>query len=130
MLFEMFQYDFITRSFEAGILLSIIAPVLGVFLVVRRYSLLADALSHVSLLGVSLGFLLHINPLFTALATSGVAALGIETLRQNRKMFGESILAVFLSGSLAIAVVLIGICLLYTSPSPRDGLLSRMPSSA
>lgn len=109
MLSEMFQFDFIVRAFEAGILLSIIAPVIGVFLVVRRYSLLADALSHVSLMGVAIGFLLKINPVVTALVVSSLSAFGIEHLRQKRKMFGESVLAVFLSGSLAIAVVLMGI---------------------
>ena len=108
MLLEMFQFDFIIRAFEAGILLSIIAPIIGVFLVVRRYSLLADALSHVSLMGVAIGFLLKINPVLTALFVSATAAFGIERLRQKQKMFGESVLAVFLSGSLAIAVVLIG----------------------
>ncbi len=108
MFLEMFQFDFIVRAFEAGLLLSLIAPIIGVFLVVRRYSLLADALSHVSLMGVAIGFLLKINPIVTALVVSALSAFGIERLRQKRKMFGESILAVFLSGSLAIAVVLIG----------------------
>lgn len=105
----MFQFDFIIRAFEAGILLSIIAPLIGVFLVVRRYSLLADALSHVSLMGVAIGFLLKLNPMLTALFVSATAAFGIERLRQKRNMFGESVLAIFLSGSLAIAVVLIGV---------------------
>jgi zinc transport system permease protein len=108
MFLEMFQFDFIIRAFEAGILLSIIAPLIGVFLVVRRYSLLADTLSHVSLMGVAIGFLLKLNPVITALFISATAAFGIERLRQKQKMFGESVLAVFLSGSLAIAVVLIG----------------------
>ena len=109
MFLEMFQFDFIVRAFEAGILLSIIAPLIGVFLVVRRYSLLADALSHVSLMGVAIGFLLKLNPVLTALFVSASAAIGIERLRQKHRMFGESVLAVFLSGSLAIAVVLIGV---------------------
>ncbi|MDD5084153.1 MAG: metal ABC transporter permease [Candidatus Moranbacteria bacterium] len=108
MFVEMFQFDFIIRAFQAGLLLAVIAPIIGVFLVVRRYSLLADALSHVSLMGVAIGFLLKLNPVLTALFVSAAAALGIERLRQKQKMFGESVLAVFLSGSLAIAVVLIG----------------------
>lgn len=108
MFVEMFQFDFVVRAFEAGVMLAIIAPLIGVFLVVRHYSLLADALSHVSLMGVALGFLLGVNPVLAALIVSVGAALGIERLRSNRKMFGESVLAVFLSGSLAIAVVLIG----------------------
>jgi zinc transport system permease protein len=109
MLFEIFQFDFMQRAFVAGVLLAVIAPIIGIFLVVRRYSLLADALSHVSLMGVALGFLLKLNPILTALFVSAGAAFGIERLRQKKKIFGESVLAVFLSGSLAIAVVLMSV---------------------
>lgn len=107
---EIFQFDFMIRAFEAGIAIALIAPLIGIFLVVRRYSLMADTLAHVSFAGVALGILLHtVNPIITALITSVVAALGIERLRHTRKIFGESILALFLSGSLAIAVIIIGL---------------------
>ena len=95
------------RAFVAGIIIAIIAPLLGTFLVVRRYSLLADTLAHVSLTGVALGILAGINPILSALGLSVIASIGIETLREKRKIFGESILAIFLSGSLAVAIVLI-----------------------
>lgn len=97
------------RAFIAGSMISIIAPLIGCFLVVRRYSLMADTLAHVSLVGVAIGLLTHGNPVATSTITSGVAALGIEKLRTSRKIFGESILALFLSGSLAVASVLISI---------------------
>lgn len=106
---EIFQYDFMIRAFIAGIVVAIIAPLIGNFLVVRRYSLMADTLAHVSLLGVAIGFLTNINPFFTALATSLVASVSIERLRKERKIYGESVLALFLTGSLAIATVLIGL---------------------
>jgi zinc transport system permease protein len=106
---EIFQYDFLIRAFIAGTVLSVVAPIIGMFLVVRRYSLLADTLAHVSLLGVAVGLLLGTNPILTALGVSGVSALGMERLREGRRIFGESVLAVFLSGSLALAVVLIGL---------------------
>ena len=76
LLLEMFTYPFIVRAFVVGILVSLCAALLGVPLVLKRYSMIGDGLSHVSF------------------------------------------------GALSIA------CLLYTYPSPRDGLLSRMPSSA
>lgn len=106
---EIFQYDFMQRAFIAGILIGIIAPVIGVFLVVRRYSLLADTLSHVSLVGVATSVFFHIDPLIGALVASCLAAIGIEKLRQTHAFFGESILALFLSGSLAAALVLFGL---------------------
>lgn len=108
-MFELFQYDFMVRAFIAGIAISIIAPVIGTFLVVRRYSLMADTLAHVSLAGVAIGFLLQVNPIMSALGTSVLAAVGIEYLRTKKKLFGESVLAVFLSASLAIAAVLLSI---------------------
>ncbi len=95
------------RAFEAGIIIAIIAPLIGTFLVLRRYSLIADTLSHVSLAGVVLGILLKVNPLITALVTAVVSSVAIERLRISRKVFGESALSIFLSGSLALAIVLI-----------------------
>jgi zinc transport system permease protein len=105
---EIFQYDFMLRAFAAGLMIAILAPAIGIFLVVKRYSLLADTLSHVSLVGVALSALVGINPMVGALITSSVAALGIEELRTRRKLFGESLLALVLSGSLALAIILFG----------------------
>ncbi len=106
---EIFQYDFMVRSFIAGLIIAIIAPIIGSFLVIRRFSLLSDTLAHVSLVGVAVGFLANINPLITATAVSILAALGMEKLRTQNKTLGETSLALFLSGSLAIATVLIGL---------------------
>ncbi len=104
-----FQFDFVIRSFEAGLLLAVIAPLIGLFLVVRRFSLLADALAHVSLFGVALAVLLHIPVFVGALATSLVAALGIERMRQEGRVLGEAIIALFLSSSLALSVVIMSV---------------------
>ncbi|HEY4707133.1 MAG TPA: metal ABC transporter permease [Thermodesulfobacteriota bacterium] len=106
---EIFQLDFMLRAFAAGILISIIVPLIGVFLVVRRYSLMADTLAHVSLVGVAIGILTNSQPVVSALAASTLAAIAIEKLRAVKSLFAESILAIFLSGSLAVAVVIISL---------------------
>lgn len=106
---DIFQYSFIVRGFEAGIIVAIIAPIIGIFLVLRRYSLIADTLSHVSLAGVAIGLLLKINPLITAIGAAVLSSVAIERLRISKKIYGESALAIFLSGSLALAIVLISI---------------------
>lgn len=108
-MFEIFQYGFIIRGLEAGIIIAMIAPLIGIFLVLRRYSLIADTLAHVSLAGVAVGLLLKVNPLVTAIVSSVVSSVIIERLRLSRKIFGESALAIFLSGSLAVAIILINI---------------------
>lgn len=108
-MFEIFQYNFIVRGLEAGILIGLIAPLIGIFLVLRRYSLIADTLAHVSLAGVAVGLLLKINPLWSALGSSALSSLAIERLRTSKKIYGETALSIFLSGSLALAIVLIGL---------------------
>lgn len=107
-MFNIFHYSFIIRGLEAGILIGLIAPLIGIFLVLRRYSLIADTLSHVSLAGVAIGLLLEVNPLLTALGASTISAVAIDRLRIGKKVYGETALSIFLSGSLALAIVLIG----------------------
>jgi|SRR6185369_2738734 len=106
---SLFQFDFIVRSFEAGMILAVVAPVVGMFLVVRRYSLLADSLAHVSLLGVALSLFFNIPIFFGALTTSLLAAVGMEKLRRDGYVLGEAIIALFLSSSLAISIVIMSL---------------------
>lgn len=108
-MFDIFQYAFALRALEAGVCIALIAPLIGMFLVLRRYSLIADTLSHVSLAGVSIGLLTGLNPLMTALVTSGGSALLMEHLRVKRRAYGDTALSLFLSGSLAIAIVLMSV---------------------
>jgi zinc transport system permease protein len=108
-MFAIFHYTFIVRGLEAGLLIAAVAPLIGVFLVLRRFSLIADTLSHVSLAGVAIGLLLKVNPLLTALGASALSSLAIERLRTSKKIYGETALSIFLSGSLALAIVLIGL---------------------
>ncbi|NCO65348.1 MAG: metal ABC transporter permease [Candidatus Aquicultor secundus] len=104
-----FQYDFMIRAFVVGITVGVIAPVIGLFLIVKRYSLFADTLSHVSLLGVAIGLIANTQPVITAVVFAVLGAIGIDKVQERTKIFGESVLALFLSGSLAVATVLISI---------------------
>lgn len=106
---EIFQYGFIIRGLEAGIIIALVAPLIGMFLVLRRYSLIADTLAHVSLAGVAIGLLLNLNPIVTAIGAATISSVAIERLRITRRVYGESGLAIFLSGSLAVAIVLLGL---------------------
>jgi len=108
-LIEIFQYGFIVRAFIAGVIIACIAPMVGTFLVVRRYSLLADTLAHVALAGVAIGLIFQGQPIIISVIFTVLASIGIEYLRKSGKFFAESVLAIFLSGSLALAVVLISI---------------------
>jgi zinc transport system permease protein len=97
------------RAFIAGILIGVVAPLIGTFLVAKRYSLIADSLAHVSLAGVAAGVLLGINPILGALVVACGSAYVMERLRAGKRVTAEVALAMFLSSGLAVAVVLIGL---------------------
>lgn len=102
----MFSYEFMIRALIASCFMAVIAPLLGVFLVIRRQSLLADTLSHVSLAGVALGFLVNINPTVTTLLVVIAAAFILEYLRTIYSTYSEISTAILMSGGLAVALVL------------------------
>jgi zinc transport system permease protein len=106
---EVLAFDFMQRAFAAGAMTAVICPAIGVFLVPRRLSLIADSLAHVALAGVALGLLLGVSPLLGALVVTLAGALGIERLRTRGALAGDASLAVFLSGGFALAVVLISL---------------------
>jgi zinc transport system permease protein len=94
------------RAIIAGILVAITLPVMGSFLVARRYSLIADSLAHVSLAGIGAGLLFGFAPTLAAIPLTAAGAILLEYLRQNRHISGETSLAILMSGGLAVAVVL------------------------
>lgn len=100
------SYEFMRRAFLAAIFISGIAPMLGVFLVLRRQSLMADTLSHVSLAGVALGFFLNLSPNLTTLFIVILAAILLEYLRSMFHSYSEISVAILMSGGLALALVL------------------------
>jgi zinc transport system permease protein len=106
---EIFQYSFMIRAFIAGLIVAIIAPLIGNFLLVRRFSMVADTLSHVALAGVALGLLTHTAPIFITIILTTIAAIWIEKIRSSQKIAGETVLAMFLPGGLAVSIVLISL---------------------
>jgi zinc transport system permease protein len=105
-MFEIFQYSFMIRALIAGTIAAILLPILGTFLVAKRYALIADSMAHVSLAGIAAGFLLHTEPVPVALVVAVVGAIALEYLRQKKQLTGDTSLALVMSGGLAIAIVL------------------------
>src|SRR6478609_6448218 len=97
------SYGFMQRAFLAGILIGVVAPLIGTFLVAKRYALIADSLAHVSLAGLAVGVIVGVNPLIGALVVAVLAAFVIEKLRGGKYVTAEMALAMFLSGGLAVA---------------------------
>lgn len=108
-MFDFLQYDFLLRSLLAGVFIGITAPAIGLFVVLKKQSFLADALSHVSLLGLALASLLSIPLTLGAVTVSVAAAVGMEELRRTGRLFRDSSLVIFFSGSLALAIVIMSL---------------------
>lgn len=117
MLDVLFQFEFLRNAFWAGIIVGVVSPVVGVFLVVRRLSLMADALSHIALSGVAAGMLFResspalavISPIYAGMAFSVAGSLFVERLRKLYKSYEELAIPITLSAGVALSVVLISI---------------------
>lgn len=106
---ELLQYDFIQRALIAGVAISFITPIVGLMLILRRQSLLADTLSHISLAGVALGMFLQVDPTLSTLFFVIIASVIIEYLRTIYSNFSEVSVAIMMSAGMAIALVLISL---------------------
>lgn len=105
---ELLQYTFMQRAFITGILLAVITPFIGITIVLKRMSMIGDALSHASLAGVALGLILGLNPVAGAGIVCVLAALGIEIIRKRIPRYCEMAIAIILSAGIGLAGVLSG----------------------
>lgn len=102
---NLFAYDFMQRALIAAVLVGLIAPLIGVFLVQRRLSLLGDGMGHVALTGVGLAFLLGTAPVPTAMVTAVIGAFLIEFIRYRSRTAGDVALALLFYGGIAGGVL-------------------------
>ncbi len=108
-LIEALQQSYFQRALIAGLLVGVICPAIGVYLVLRRLSLIGDGLGHVSLAGVTAGWLAGLPPLGGAAIFATAGAIAIERLRAARREHGDMALAVVFYGGIALGVVLAGL---------------------
>jgi zinc transport system permease protein len=102
----MFEYTFMQRAFFVGILLAIIIPCIGIIVVLRRLSMIGDALSHVSLAGVTAGLIMGINPIVGSVVACVFAALSVEAIRKKIPQYGEVTIAIIMSAGVGLAGIL------------------------
>lgn len=103
----MFSYSFMQNAFFISLCIAILCPCIGIFLVLKRYSMIVDTLAHSSLAGVTLGLLFRDSPVLTSFLFTAFAGLAIEFLRQYFKKYTDLILSIVLSISVGIAITLI-----------------------
>ncbi len=103
----MLQYTFVQNAIIVGIMIGIICPAIGIFLVVRRYSMIGDTLAHSSLAGISIGILLNKNPILGAFIFTSICGAIIEFLRKYFKKYTDLILSIVLALSVGTAITII-----------------------
>lgn len=111
------NFEFIRYSFISGLLIGLIAPLVGTFIVVRRLSLIADALSHVTLSGISFGMFIvsassafaFVNPIWTGILFAIVGALLIEKLRTSYSNYQEIAIPILMSSGIGLSAIFISL---------------------
>lgn len=106
MALDIFAQEFFQRALIGGVLIGLIAPLLGIFIVLRRLSMIGDTLAHVSIAGVALGLLVNVYPLALGLGFAVLASFAIERLRKSYKTYAELSIAIIASGGVALATLL------------------------
>lgn len=117
MLDALLNFDFMRYSLISGILIGFIAPLIGAFIVVRRLSLIADALSHVTLGGISFGMFLltilptlsFVNPMWFGILFAVIGALLIEKLRTSFSNYQEIAIPIIMSAGIALSAIFISL---------------------
>ena len=97
------------RAIISGIAIAILCSVVGLFLVLRRYSLFGDAIAHSSFGGIALGLMAGIYPLWTAYGVSIISALIMTRIKDRFNISGDASIAVLLSSGIAVGLVIIGL---------------------
>lgn len=101
---EMFSYPFLARAIVVGTLVSLCAALLGVTLVLKRYSMIGDGLSHVGFGALAIASALHTEPLYVTIPIVVIAAFLLLRISESSAIKGDSAIAMISSGALAIGV--------------------------
>ncbi|MCD8915022.1 metal ABC transporter permease [Staphylococcus simulans] len=117
MIEALMNFDFMRYSLISGILIGFIAPFIGAFIVVRRLSLIADALSHVTLGGISFEMFLatlfpvfmYVNPMWGGIAFAVIGALLIEKLRTSYQNYQEIAIPIIMSAGIGLSAIFISL---------------------
>jgi zinc transport system permease protein len=106
---EMFSYTFLVRALVVGLLVSLCASLLGVSLVLKRYSMIGDGLSHVGFGALALATALNAAPLTVSIPIVVAAAFLLLRLSESSKIKGDAAIALISSGALAVGVMIISV---------------------
>lgn len=122
---EYFRYPFVQYAFIAGILIALCSSLLGVTLVLKRYSFMGDGLSHVAFGAMAVAAVLSIsNEIIVVLPVTIICAILLLKSGKNRKIKGDAALAMLSVGAMAIGYLLLNI--FSTSPNIAGDVCSTL----
>lgn len=104
---EIFSYPFMVRAIIVGLLISICSALLGVILVLKRYSMIGDGLSHVGFGALAIATVLNKEPLLISIPIVVLVSFFLLKINENRKIKGDSAIALISTSSLAIGVMVL-----------------------
>lgn len=102
---EMFEMEFMQRAWLAGLIMALICPLIGSFLVLRRQSLIGDGLGHIAFAGVAGGALSGTSPVLSAAVATVLGAWAIERVRERLTDAADMVLAIFFYSGMGLAVI-------------------------
>ena len=102
---EMLSYPFLVRAFVGGIFVSLCASLLGVSLVLKRYSMIGDGLSHVSFGALSIAIAMGWSPLSVSVPVVVLAAFFLLRITENGKIKSDAAIAMISAGALAVGII-------------------------
>ena len=108
-LLSLFSYHFMQRALLVGVLVSLCAALLGVSLVLKRYSMIGDGLSHVGFGALAIASAFHLAPLAVTVPVVVIAAILLLRLRSDGRVKGDAAIAIISSSALAIGVVVVAV---------------------
>ena len=106
---EMLSYPFMVRAFTVGALVALCSALLGVSLVLKRYSMIGDGLSHVGFGALAVAAALNAAPLAVAIPVVIVAAVLLLRISGNSRIKGDAAIALISTSSLAVGVMVISL---------------------
>jgi zinc transport system permease protein len=102
---EFLNYGFAQRAILAGSFIALLCSMLGIFLVLRRLSLIGDGLAHVSFGSVAIGLFLKIYPIYAAIPLVLISGYGIMKLMERARIYGDAAIGIVSACSIAIGVL-------------------------
>jgi len=102
----MFNYVFMQKALAVGLMIALIAPLIGQVVVLKRMSMVPDAIAHTTLSGVAIGLILNLNPLFTAIVLAVAGLLLVDVLRKYLPAYAEIAISLLMSLGIGVAGIL------------------------